>query len=78
MRTVYAQMNTASYAAAERSGWFCAAMTAMLLILADIVAAMSAVFFAVPALGVRLCIILAVQVIVLVQIEGAKSETRKR
>ncbi len=78
MRTYYAQMNTDCSAAAACSGWFCAAMALVAAIFAGIVGAVSVVFFAGDHAAVRLCIVIAVQVIVLALTAAAKASARKR
>ena len=78
MRTYYAQMNTDCSAAAACSGWFCAAMAFIAAIFAGIVGAVSVVFFGGDHAAVRLCIVIAVQVIVLALTTAAKTSARKR
>ena len=76
MRSFYSQMNTACSAAAERSGWFCAAI----MILADIALAVSVVFCPLLHLGVRLCLVPAVPVAAAAEILLAETfyKSRKR
>ena len=77
MRYGCSQVNTPC-TAAYGSGWFSAAMAFIAVLIAGIVFSMSVVFLSVSVIAVRLCIIMAVQSIVLVLIVPGKTDIRKR